>query len=676
MKRIIAFILCTIMVFSTVSCAQSDKDTDVSADGAHQTAQKWIEARIQGNDLFSFEYNGEEFSTFIGSWEKTVSEDTDESGNQTYTVTYKSSDGLSVKADILLYNDFPAVDWVCSFENAADSDSGVISNIQAMDSFVEGENMVLTYANGSNANEYDFTPINYDFTENASLTITSEGGRSSSGYMPYFDLTGDNGGVIAAIGWTGQWACTIAKNEDSASITAGMEKTRISLYAGEGMRTPSMVLLFFDGDSASGHNLFRQMILGYYSPKDENGQTVTELPLFTNAWGSAGEDSILSKINSYDVTKVAYDGLWMDAGWHGKQASTDTYDSTWAYQVGNWYVNKDIYPNTLSVIGDALAERGKEFLLWFEPERVVKGTDLYNDYPEYMMPMSTAATWTLFDLSNDEATDYLINLISGLIQENGITWYRQDFNCDPLGKWVYKDGSEGENRVGMTEIKYITNLYRYLDALLAQNPGLMIDNCASGGKRLDIEMMKRSVPLWRTDYTVNGSDSTADGVRNINMNLSYWLPLHCGGNGTDGMDDDYEFRSMMSSGLTVGTISANYGWFEEMFDQYYRCRKLMTSNYYILAQGSGEDYDNENAAYMYYSEAKGEGYVMLFHPKGSTVSEQSFQLKGLDAAATYLLEVADTGQTLTATGASLMENGIDAQFAELRSAKLIFITRQ
>lgn len=97
----------------------------------------------------------------------------------------------------------------------------------------------------------------------------------------------------------------------------------------------------------------------------------------------------------------------------------------------------------------------------------------------------------------------------------------------------------------MTEIKYITNLYRFLNTLRERNPGLMIDNCASGGRRIDIEMMKISAPLWRTDYPVNGQESNTEAIRSQNAYLNYWVPISATGSSTEGMDDSYEFRSVM-----------------------------------------------------------------------------------------------------------------------------------
>ncbi len=73
---------------------------------------------------------------------------------------------------------------------------------------------------------------------------------------------------------------------------------------------------------------------------------------------------------------------------------------------------------------------------------------------------------------------------------------RIDFNFSPLPFWRENDA---QDRNGITEIKYINAFYRLWNILPDQFPNLIIDNCASGGRRIDIETLKRSVPLWRSD---------------------------------------------------------------------------------------------------------------------------------------------------------------------------------
>ncbi len=77
---------------------------------------------------------GRRFPEFIGDWDKKVDESADDADNKLLTLTYTQPDDKVVaRADILLYKDFPAVDWVVNFENQNSSDSPVISNIQALD---------------------------------------------------------------------------------------------------------------------------------------------------------------------------------------------------------------------------------------------------------------------------------------------------------------------------------------------------------------------------------------------------------------------------------------------------------------------------------------------------------------------------------------------------------------
>ena len=52
----------------------------------------------------------------------------------------------------------------------------------------------------------------------------------------------------------------------------------------------------------------------------------------------------------------------------------------------------------------------------------------------------------------------------------------------------------------MNENLHVQGYLQYWDDLLARNPGLWIDSCASGGRRNDLETMRRSVPLHYTDF--------------------------------------------------------------------------------------------------------------------------------------------------------------------------------
>ena len=103
----------------------------------------------------------------------------------------------------------------------------------------------------------------------------------------------------------------------------------------------------------------------------------------------------------------------------------------------------------------------------------------------------------MVNLGIDGAWQMVFDMLSDLIEKLDLGCYRQDFNVfEPLPYWRAADE---EGRAGLTEIKYINGLYKLWDALLERFPKIYIDNCASGGRRNDFEMLCRSIPLWRTD---------------------------------------------------------------------------------------------------------------------------------------------------------------------------------
>ena len=55
---------------------------------------------------------------------------------------------------------------------------------------------------------------------------------------------------------------------------------------------------------------------------------------------------------------------------------------------------------------------------------------------------------------------------------------------------------------GLAEIRYIEGLYTMWDDIRKAFPRLFIDDCASGGRRIDLETSSRSISLWRTDGTI------------------------------------------------------------------------------------------------------------------------------------------------------------------------------
>jgi len=123
------------------------------------------------------------------------------------------------------------------------------------------------------------------------------------------------------------------------------------------------------------------------------------------------------------------------------------------------------------------------------------------------------------------------------------------FNMDPLPYW---QAADAPNRQGMSEIRHIEGLYAFWDELLKRHPDLLIDNCASGGRRIDLETVGRSTPFWRTD---GPRDPVAHQCHTYGL-LS-WVPLSSTSQDREG--DTYEFRSSMGSALCINWMHSGCG---------------------------------------------------------------------------------------------------------------------
>jgi alpha-galactosidase len=519
-----------------------------------EMSRKWITANF-GEEAsvmpFSFMYAGQSSAGLLRTWKaERSSKELDESRMQ-HTLKYTDSQtGLEVRCIVTEYNDYPAVEWVLFFENKGKRASPILENVQAANiNFASQElgDFILYHADGSSAVVTDFQPHQTNLTPGVTKSFIPYGGRSSDGGLPFFNLKKPDGnGVIAAVGWTGQWAASFTRHDNAqVNFQAGMELTHLKLYPGEKIRTPAILLLFWSDAYLRGQNQLRRLLLNHYSPTPSGvplDPPVAASPHKAISFESTTEANMVQVISNISSHYLPVDTWWIDAGWYSCPDPRSG-KLNWARGVGNLDADPARYPNGMKPVADAVHENGLKFLLWFEPERVMPDTWLYNNHPDWLLTPADLPPaqqyhardgFSLLNLGNSEALDWAKSKFSEIIGKVGIDIYRHDCNIYPLYYW--RNG-EAIDRHGMNEIKYIMGLYDYFDTLLHQHPNLLIDNCASGGRRIDFEMLRRSIPLWRSDLCW---DPAAEQC--MTYGLSLWTPLH--GVGSISLDP-YDFRSGM-----------------------------------------------------------------------------------------------------------------------------------
>ena len=639
---------------------------------------------------FSFKYGGTASTEFISAWPRTLESKPSE-GGQLRAITYTDPvTKLRIAAEVRTFADFNAVEWVLTFTNDGPDDTPIIEDILPMDwTMGVGRSLVLYHAAGSSSSYKDFRALTTDLAEHTftvnsvaeicdmqakkikykaahAFEMKSTGGRSSEGDLPFFNLReGHDQGVLGAIGWTGNWKAGFNWDLEAKTITmtAGMQKTHLLLHPGETIRTPRILLLKWKGDMADAHNIWRRLLLAHYSPKDQSGKTLT-LPICWGTWGTELADAKILALRKCRERKLPVEVYWIDAGWYGnlapKPGQTIDPQSDWSSRRGSWETSKLCYPQGLKPVSDAAKDAGMGFLLWMEPECVINGSTLSINHPDWLNSKAGG-----LNLGNPKARKGITDLVSDLITETGMTWYRQDANSGPERIWYFNDSPD---RIGMTEIGHVTGLYAFWDELRARHPGLQIDNCAQGGRRLDLETISRSAALWRSDATVSPKLVPAE-VQLHTQGLAPWIPLTAGvwvpmnGRALPGLSTAaqvYTLRSSYSAGLVLHTFNTDKPleeWIKPGLEEYREVRPFFYGDFYPLLE-----YNLSNgawAAWQYHRSDLKAGIALFFRRDESPLTGiETSGLRGLNLAATYAVEIRsgmDRGEVRLMSGKELKD---------------------
>jgi alpha-galactosidase len=613
-----------------------------------------LASRSENNLPFSFVYGGKSSRDLLKIWPRTVTTTaTPGTGRKLTRITWKDPQtGLEVLCELTQFSDSPAADWVVRFTNKGTADSSVIEKPLALDLVTPATAPSVTYSNGSTAGPGDFVPNEKAITTEP-LNLSAVNGRSSGGIFPFFNLNdkAQASGLMLGIGWSGQWesnwrTLTNSHGDKQVSITSGQQALRLKLKPGESIRTPRILLIRYTGsDPMHGHNLLRQTLLAHYVPRLEGKIAIA--PISANTWFTYNSGSGVNEVNQLaaiaQYAPLGIEDYWLDAGWYG--------NGDWSNSVGSWNTRKDAFPRGLKVLSDASHQAGMKMIVWFEPERVQKNTTIALEHPEFV---HGGASGGLFALDNPAARKWMTEMLSDHIRNDGIDVLRIDYNLDPLSYWR---GADSPDAQGLTENLYMQGLYTMWDDLRARFPHLMIDDCASGGRRIDLETVSRSIPLWRSDRPCDGTAKpTWDQAETAGISL--WIPQS-----TEGQwdFDPYSARSVATTGTVICSDLRDKKYatsdIKRTITEIKDLRELWLGDYYPLTAIDTDD--SHWMGWQFNRADRGKGFAMIFRrPK---VSETSFvaQLHGLDPKANYEVRLVDENKTSTMTGKDLESYSID-----------------
>lgn len=174
----------------------------------------------------------------------------------------------------------------------------------------------------------------------------------------------------------------------------------------------------------------------------------------------------------------------IDAGWYGEAGQN------WWGAAGDWDVPKSRWPNGLKPVMDAIRAHGMKPGLWLEPEVAGIDSRLARKPDDWFFMRHGKRVIDhgryLLDFRNPDVRRYLDAVVDGLIRDYGIEYIKLDYNVDALeGTDLHADSA------GQGLYQHTLSLLTWLDRVLGRYPQLVIENCASGGGRIDYALLAR-----------------------------------------------------------------------------------------------------------------------------------------------------------------------------------------
>ena len=629
-----------------------------------------------------FKVNGKEISGIPASFNPVKKREIIDANITRYSYTGVCREcGLRISAEHLEYRDYPVSEWVFEFTNESDKDTPIISDVM-VGGKICGDFKEFVHGNGDTCGEdgYEWFRDSLDGEGDAAeMTIATIDGTSCRGAFPYMKLVFDGFVCRAAVGWPHMWKANVKRCCGGVEYYAGQQRFHTVIRPGETLRTPRLTLMITEGDEDRSRNMWRRWYIAHVLPR-ENGHPI-DPAMCLHHWNCEGkpehtaatEKNQVSALKDYIDSGLRPDIWWIDAGWY-------KCDYDWPH-IGTWKPDPDRFPNGLGPVGKACDEAGAKFLLWFEPERVVPGTELHEEHHDWLIPVEDESEGHrgnhLLDLSKKEACDFIIERVDSIIKEGHIRVYRQDFNFDPKPCW---EKIETEDRIGAVENLHAQGYLRYWDELIFRNPGLWIDSCASGGRRNDLETMRRAVPLHYTDVGYGWHTIKQKQFREMHEWIPYFRSHNMSWDGEALKElgqqwvenDEFSFQNAMVPAVTYMT------WFNAPEDQKARTRAAekiwrraarltLDGDYYPLTEC------RKNTADWYVCQFddsdNSRGFIQFIRNYASPDEEFTAKMKIADGK-TYIFENSNTGEKIEMTSDEL-KNGFTVSIPK-RSGVVFF----
>lgn len=305
-------------------------------------------------------------------------------------------------------------------------------------------------------------------------------------WFPFVAVEDHVAGVFwgAQLAWAGSWQMEVFRQHDDVCLSGGLADREFGhwlkiLHPGETIVSPPASVACVHG---SLDDLCDRLTAMQDAAVNLQPEVEQDLPVVFNewctTWGDPSHEKLRVIADRLKGSGVRY--MVIDAGWY-KQEHTD-----WSSGHGDWLASGQLFPNGLKAAADTIRECGLIPGLWFEMETAGSQSAAFKRSEHFLMRDGIPVTVRerrFWDFNDPAAVDYLSKRVIGLLESCGFGYLKVDYN-ETAGLGCDHADSQGE---GLR--RQIEGTYRFFERIRERLPDLVIENCSSGGHRLEPSML-------------------------------------------------------------------------------------------------------------------------------------------------------------------------------------------
>lgn len=330
----------------------------------------------------------------------------------------------------------------------------------------------------------------------APVTLESRSGRSSKGHVPWFALVRDGQSVLSgAVAWSGNWVVRLEPSAAGVSLSGGLHDWNfaVDLAPDAAISSPPFVIALGMGPELDVvATQYAQVGRRFWYPRSPLADT---LPVEWNHWWSYEDKDLDEAVFRRNVDAAAALGMevcTLDAGWFGPSDAA----THWYEQRGDWHlVNTERFPSGLRALSDYVHERGMAFGLWCEIEAIGKHARLAVERPE-LVATREGEPLGYVCLGSQAGWEWALATLDRIITEYRCDWIKLDFNLDPGAGCDRTDHGHG---AGDGLFAHYNGYYALLAEVRRRHPHVVLENCSSGGLRIDLGIARQTHMAFLSD---------------------------------------------------------------------------------------------------------------------------------------------------------------------------------